>query len=368
MTNRQTETKPFRSLADMYRDKGLCVCGCGLPFRYEVTAERIASMPHFAGLLGEWYSTGHNYNGAPAFNRERALKNRSTPAPETGGAKPFDFGPFTPEDWDWLLGEARQQDPEAVVFAVDYLGPALCAATPDGRGYSFERRTVLARLLHNTRQGDGMQLNLTKERALREARAQRRVYPDDCPEATARWSGKSPAGVGSVDASTRKGEEYGKNGGSGRADRPSGTSRVAGPDNIPEPTLAEATRHCAECGAVANMAGCAFVGIETPLCDGCRGRRCELLDSLVPEPARQPCGDGCRCVYCRYSKGEGNLERAEIDRSYRYDTDNPKVGQKRLALESARQRLALMDKRERPRPTADSRELARKHPWECPDD
>jgi hypothetical protein len=233
--------------------------------------------------------------------------------PETGGAKSFDFGPFTQADWDWLLGEARKQDPEAVVFFHAVRG-WLVTSSLDGTGMGRDRGDIRSRLyIRESTTPRGW------ENGLGLARRERRIYPDDCREARARWSAQSPAGVGSADASTREGEECGESDGTGRADIPTGASRVAAPCNIPEPTLAEATRYCAECRA-----------------------------PMKARPGREV------CRYCDLRCGG--------------HSDRPPHEAMRHREESASQRMALMDERERPRSSRWSRELERAHPWSNDDD
>lgn len=312
-----TDTKPFRSLADVYREQGLCGCGCGQKANREVTEEIEKSFAYeFAGLLGMLYSNGHCFNGAPSYNREQALKNRSTPAPETGGAKSFDFGPFTREDWDSVLVAARERSLTAVVFLLD--GKWLCASTQDGD----TRAWSVVNVRDGVPRADLALYGFGNARAkeLSKARSEHRVYPDDCPEARARL--------------------------------------VAKPVEETYESPADACPHCYDGGACL-PGGCGIDG-----CDRC-GKLCPHCNGtcVLPAEATRYCAE-CRapmkarpgrevCRYCDLRCG-GYSDRPPHEAM--------------LREESARQRMALMDERERPRPSRWSRELARKHPWECTDD
>jgi len=68
-----------------------------------------------------------------------------------------------------------------------------------------------------------------------------------------------------------------------------------------------------------------------------------------------------RCAYCDHSLGGNNPAetRALADATHAYsmqvfDRHHPRAGQ----------RMAAMDRAERPRPSATARELAKPHPWE----
>lgn len=84
-----------------------------------------------------------------------------------------------------------------------------------------------------------------------------------------------------------------------------------------------------------------------------------------------PATHGEFCVYCSDSlDGVENEDRANIDETtaYQMRIGKTSAGTPIPGELAARARLAAMDRAERPRQTAESRELAKAHPWECQDD
>lgn len=271
MTNQQTETKPFRSLADVYRERGLCECGCGGRASSEMFD------PHFSSdILGARYALACSDGGHEGMQacRNRIRKNRSTPAPETGGAKPVEE---TDEQW--------------IGVRVRHRGVTSC-------GHGTVRSVAGANaMVYWDVWGKEYRAHLANLIPIKD----------------------SPAGVGSAEPVRARHEP-----------------KAAAPKAV-EPTLAEPS----------------VWGIPRP----------------VEQPKREPCAkEGCRCVYCKAAGDGVGLDRRVADADFRRSMDNPTrhdIQDRELA---ARQRLALMDKRERPRLTANGRELALPHPWECPDD
>ncbi len=92
----------------------------------------------------------------------------------TSEPAPFDFGPFTKADWDWLLGEARKRHSGAVVFyhPSSHGTAALVARLPDGdcchvwSSLKLKNVTLIF--------GDGPYENVFEK-----ARSERRIYPTD---------------------------------------------------------------------------------------------------------------------------------------------------------------------------------------------
>jgi hypothetical protein len=73
--------------------------------------------------------------------------------------------------------------------------------------------------------------------------------------------------------------------------------------------------------------------------------------------------NGCSCqtprphrVYCDYCSNRYTADRL-MGEPVRFELA--------IRMLAARERMAAMDRAERPRVTRDSRELAKPHPWEC---
>lgn len=422
MTNQQTETKPFRSLADVYREKGLCECGCGR----EADSTLDESWTKEAALWGARVtrSVGCGENWV-----EKVRKNRSTPAPETGGEKPrfeigmrvrhadawlgnvcllvrddfirvdgddsdkknygddasrfapvFDFGPFIQADWDWLLGEARKQDPEAVVFLVS---GGLVASRLDGSGRLHDYGDIADRRFSAIRVQSGFKSYFY------EARSERRIYPDDCPDARARWGVLAHVNkvlaeetdeqwlkrvvfeLTGIHAVVRLELTWVVESSDPRIKPGNGTLCILSRVEMGYPE----ERRRAECERMLRLCGwpikdSAGVGdsSESNVAQAADAEKrskptpAEATTWGIPRPvetaAREPCGEGCRCVYCTQRVTEPlKLNSRSMD-WHKVEIRN----------EQARHRLALMDEREKPRATRWSRELERAHPWSNDDD
>lgn len=260
MTNQQTETKPFRSLADQYRDQGLCECGCGREADSTIDESWTKEVALWGARITKAPGCGENWE-------MKVRKNRSTPAPATGGAKPVEE-----TDEQWLKRVVYEMTGIDVVpeewsngcYAFAHHGLRTAAFDVRGRG-----RDVAA-LVANLRL-DG-------------------------------WPLKSPAGVGSA------------------ASLDGGASPVS-------PCETEATEPA--------PVGATTWGIPR-------------VEPVTKKLCREDVY--CVCVYCRRRRLESDGRTWAADSS------------------SARQRMALMDERERPRPSRWSRELERAHPWSNDDD
>lgn len=340
----------------------------------EVTAtSELRLMHNGPGCKGDWYHGKFSEKEIYALQPER-IDWSSVP---TGEPAPFDFGPFTKADWDWLLGEARKQDPEAVCF----LNERDSVVASDARGMSTGYRPVDIRRcavqLRSVRRLDELQ----------KARSEHRVYPTDyrgadpesaapAPESDEAWCERRILELFGVDVIVYRGaydyqvkppanvpvgtwsrsddlcigahSEIAK-----RRDRLirseivehwgwplkdsagvgdlSVSNASAGAEQRSKPTPAV---YCSECGIELDRT------VESGRCYVCQTRRNKVAIARTTAK-RQPCGPVCSCVYCRWSKGEGNRSRADIDVSYRHDTD------RHPRMIEPRSRIAALESRER---------------------
>jgi hypothetical protein len=124
-------------------------------------------------------------------------------------------------------------------------------------------------------------------------------------------------------------------------------------------TQAEADALFGVGGLCAGLAGAALQEMaeaETKLC------ACSTSD----RPIAATHAHGTLCVYCAHSLAGANkqpIQRYELRESSSAQVMNYSNGLS--GDKAARVRLAAFDKRSAPRPTADSRELAKPHPWQC---
>ena len=323
----------------------------------------------------------------------------------------FDYGPFSPEDWAWLLAEARKQDPEAVLFAKWQDNYHLGVFNARTRRGLIVSRNVIALRAAPSNVGMFFEHPLIVSEFARAA-TERRIYPDHAElkqESDEAWLHRtvfemtgiepdefcySPAlnalffGVASrtlpalrLGAKSFRSHDVSvlrqelRHGGwplkptigidPASGDSVTGAVTRRGDEvvsvSIDEPSpnpLGEIclSTHCDECGVELDKA------VEAQRCYKCETRR------------RQAGINGhisCRVCHARTRNDIGHTADGKCAYCYRRTHFCEDEFTERTAARgsnvAARARLAALESRQRPRPTATSVELAKPHPWNCDD-
>jgi hypothetical protein len=251
----------------------------------------------------------------------------------------FDYGPFSREDWAWLLAEARKHDQQAVVVLLtDWMGKGnnfLVASSLDGEASCCWQH---GRSFH-------WDLGTDAKRFLKAAQDEKRVYPDHAEpeqESDEDWLKRVVFELTGLPCKIRTGStfvlvcadghdgtvicftraEIGRRNVTVVRERSLSESgwplKSATPTPPPSPAqpVGELAKRCAECGA--------------------------------PHQNR-----GDWCGYCATRGDDANTaEQTDLEPSQ----------------QAARARLTALEKRSRPRRTKWQRELSRPAPWSGPDE
>ena len=254
-------------------------------------------------------------------------------------AKTFDYGPFSREDWAWLLAEARKQDPEAVCFLssgyIYVVDGKSRGAVFDSAGIALRRKAKVGAL----------EPYILNEVEHRDAKREKRIYPDHAEpeqESDEAWLKRVVFELTGLDCVARQDDHY---------------------IVLSHPAISHLTR------------GYKFSGNQG------RGRSVDQvrdflhchswpLKSATPPPSpslAQPVGELVKlCAECgapHQNKGDWCGYCAS-----RGDDVNTAALTARIPeQQAARARLAALEKRSRPRRTKWQRELEGEHPWDCDD-